>query len=583
MGSALTYLADAAVTTSKIDGPEVWDEGAVSAAACSMQGWRRSMEDSHFIAHNKEMKVFLFGVFDGHGGSGVSRYCAKRMPELVFQNENFRNGQFDVALHEAFMQVDLETQTPSVQEELFVLHKESKQGLSAEDLEKVQIHLSLETILDLFLGDPSDPLTHPADPFKVFMDDYSLPNPLEMKKTPPSEQPVSEDRRSSRRSSSSNLNYFTTDPRSPWGMLASKFRQNQSSPESEKITTDEFRRLIQQSRTANLAVPLLMRLRSEEPEDWSAVLSDPLHLLFQGTLVDFFRMHEGPVPWIYSIHPVDLLAVLSSDYLVDVMEIMDVFSPPSRKTKRCVSEDQGCTATVCLLSLSKENAPPVLYCANAGDSRAILVREGKAVPLSMDHKPGLKSERRRVLYAGGKVLGKLDPRVQGDLNLSRAIGDWRHKQNKTLPLELQMISPRPDISVTTLGKGDTHIVLACDGVWERFSSPDCAAFISSHHQATEDPSQVAREICEATVRKPDEFAGVPVGVTIGCDNMTAVIVNLGNEVVKNFPAQQESSSVGSFPVLSFGEQVPQDWRPPVPPQGTKKRGTKRARRNRDEE
>ena len=37
-----------------------------------------------------------------------------------------------------------------------------------------------------------------------------------------------------------------------------------------------------------------------------------------------------------------------------------------------------------------------LYCANAGDSRAVLCREGTAVNLSEDHKPMNEEEKARI-------------------------------------------------------------------------------------------------------------------------------------------------------------------------------------------
>lgn len=46
---------------------------------------------------------------------------------------------------------------------------------------------------------------------------------------------------------------------------------------------------------------------------------------------------------------------------------------------------------------------PVLYTANAGDSRAVLCRDGAALRLSRDHKPELLAERRRIEAAGGRV------------------------------------------------------------------------------------------------------------------------------------------------------------------------------------
>jgi len=49
-----------------------------------------------------------------------------------------------------------------------------------------------------------------------------------------------------------------------------------------------------------------------------------------------------------------------------------------------------------------------VYCANAGDSRAVLYTQGKKggikiTPLSIDHKPSLPKEKARVLASKGRV------------------------------------------------------------------------------------------------------------------------------------------------------------------------------------
>lgn len=60
--------------------------------------------------------------------------------------------------------------------------------------------------------------------------------------------------------------------------------------------------------------------------------------------------------------------------------------------------------------------------ANAGDSRCVVSEKGKAIDMSYDHKPEDELELARIKNAGGKVT--MDGRVNGGLNLSRAIGKW---------------------------------------------------------------------------------------------------------------------------------------------------------------
>lgn len=76
--------------------------------------------------------------------------------------------------------------------------------------------------------------------------------------------------------------------------------------------------------------------------------------------------------------------------------------------------DSGTTAVVALIRGKQ------LIVANAGDSRCVISERGKAVDMSYDHKPEDELELARIKNAGGKVT--MDGRVNGGLNLSRAIG-----------------------------------------------------------------------------------------------------------------------------------------------------------------
>ncbi|XP_029665105.1 probable protein phosphatase CG10417 [Formica exsecta] len=174
--------------------------------------------------------------------------------------------------------------------------------------------------------------------------------------------------------------------------------------------------------------------------------------------------------------------------------------------------DSGCTAVVAILKGNE------LYVANAGDSRCVLCRDGQAVELSLDHKPEDAPEMERIVKAGGEVTG--DGRVNGGLNLSRALGDHAYKQNMVLPAEEQMISALPDVRHITIEPGrDEFMVLACDGIWNFMTSQNVVQFVRTRlSQNYENISKICEELFDHCLA-PDTL-----GDGTGCDNMTAVII-----------------------------------------------------------
>jgi len=57
-------------------------------------------------------------------------------------------------------------------------------------------------------------------------------------------------------------------------------------------------------------------------------------------------------------------------------------------------------------------------------------------------------------------------RVNGNLNLSRAIGDLKYKGNQHLAASEQIITAQPDVRSVELTPQDRFLLLACDGVWD---------------------------------------------------------------------------------------------------------------------
>ena len=115
------------------------------------------------------------------------------------------------------------------------------------------------------------------------------------------------------------------------------------------------------------------------------------------------------------------------------------------------------------------------YCwamlGNLGDSRALKVsKENCQVSVSQithDHKPEDEKEKKRIELAGGFVSQyPFDcPRTCGRLSLSRALGDFRFKNNVKLHADRQVISSCADLFFQKVTPGES-LCLACDGVFE---------------------------------------------------------------------------------------------------------------------
>jgi protein phosphatase 1G len=131
----------------------------------------------------------------------------------------------------------------------------------------------------------------------------------------------------------------------------------------------------------------------------------------------------------------------------------------------------GCTASVCVID--EENKK--IWFANAGDSRAVICKNGIAYPMSIDHKPDLEIEKNRIYKADGFVS---EGRVKGNLNLSRSLGDMEYKQNSKLNPEDQMITANPDIVCESLTSDVDFIIIACDGVWDCLTNQEVCDIVS---------------------------------------------------------------------------------------------------------
>lgn len=171
----------------------------------------------------------------------------------------------------------------------------------------------------------------------------------------------------------------------------------------------------------------------------------------------------------------------------------------------------GCTANVALLVKNE------LYVANAGDSRCVLSNKSIAVEMSHDHKPDNEIEKERIQKAGGYIS---DGRINGNLNLSRAIGDLEYKKDDKIGVFEQLIVAVPDVKKRILTADDDFFVVGCDGIWECMPNQEIVDFVAKR---LKDKDKLLSKIVEELL---DTILASDTATGIGCDNMTCLIVTL---------------------------------------------------------
>ena len=188
-----------------------------------------------------------------------------------------------------------------------------------------------------------------------------------------------------------------------------------------------------------------------------------------------------------SVMPLAIARVAASSESITVDGLSRAFSEVDRSATRALHV--GSTACVVVFDRNNEQ----VWCANTGDSRALLASSGHAVPLSRDHKPENTDERRRIERQGGSVVHDGHCfRVQGVLNVSRVIGDWALRP---------YVTPLPEVARTDIHPGDSYILVASDGLWDVFSSEEAVMEVDAvlASRATLPPSRLAESALRSLV------------------------------------------------------------------------------------
>lgn len=150
-----------------------------------------------------------------------------------------------------------------------------------------------------------------------------------------------------------------------------------------------------------------------------------------------------------------------------------------------------------------------LLVANAGDCRAVLSRHGMAIEMSKDHRPCCDNERIRIESLGGFID---DGYLNGQLGVTRALGDWHINGLKEFGGRVGPLSAEPELKLLTLTKDDEFLIIGSDGIWDVFRSQNAVDFIRRRLQEHNDAKLCCKEVVEEAMKRG------------AIDNLTVVII-----------------------------------------------------------
>ncbi|KAL4452856.1 hypothetical protein ABPG74_002421 [Tetrahymena malaccensis] len=175
---------------------------------------------------------------------------------------------------------------------------------------------------------------------------------------------------------------------------------------------------------------------------------------------------------------------------------------------------------VCVLMIDDK-----IWCANTGDSRAILCKQTKALwnaePLSTDHKADDPEEKKRIEACGGRVDSYRD--YNGDpvgparvwmkyddipgLAMSRSFGDLIAAQCGVIC--------EPEIKYFNIEDDDRFIVIASDGVWEFLNNRQVMVHVMPYY-IRQQPDMACQKLVKESTQFWKQHDDVVDDITVIC-------------------------------------------------------------------
>ena len=181
-----------------------------------------------------------------------------------------------------------------------------------------------------------------------------------------------------------------------------------------------------------------------------------------------------------------------------------------KSSTNLISNDIGTTANVLLL---KKN---YFYVANVGDSLSVMYKKKKAIKLNKEHKTTSETELNRLNKLGTKLINY---RINGKLNITRAIGDLSYKNRNNGYIYEQDVLAIPEVNKYSLDDVD-FIVMGSDGFWD-YGDDIKTICDNIYNELKKKPK---RDLCDLIGSIFDKALAKANNYLRGTDNMSCIII-----------------------------------------------------------
>ena len=394
---------------SRADLEKVSQDGSSSAVeygVTGMQGWRANMEDAHSVELDVADGTSIFGVFDGHGGAEVSRLCSERLPRVLMKTCQALNGNVARSVVGSFMEMDNYMRSEVGSLKLGEYAREDRERLLRARAHRIEEEVQgyqtsgeiPAALVDAGLG--PDQLAAVLGQAEAVAAGAGGGGPGAGARLLQQEEEEEEE-------VGATASGFAEVP---VGVVSVDAATEQKAADAV-VDSEEDEEDIDVNGDDGSSEAVAVQDVVPTPDAPTGLRRSPR----SPPRTDAKHGHSSDSGVVREVYGNEGEGEGEGNEDFDDDDDDDDCSPPGYGS--------GCTANVTVLQ------DDLLICGNAGDSRCIMSRQGMAVDLSQDHKPRDQKETDRIVRAGA-VVDEND-RVNGGLNLSRAIGDLQVRTDET--------------------------------------------------------------------------------------------------------------------------------------------------------